>query len=58
MVLHPMSQGQIPQVSASAEDQESSGGHAGMLSQELAGKKLSQQAEETQLPVLHVVVSR
>lgn len=53
-----MSQGQIPQVSASAEDQESSGGHAGMLSQELAGKKLSQQAEETQLPVLHVVVSR
>lgn len=39
MVLHPMSQGQIPQVSASAEDQESSGGHAGMLSQELAGKK-------------------
>lgn len=28
------------------------------LSQELAGKKLSQQEEETQLPTLHVVVPR
>lgn len=60
-MLHPVSQGQIPQVSASAEDQEGGGvGTLGCfyLSQELAGKKKTQQEEETQLSTLHIVVPR
>lgn len=60
-MLHPVSQGQIPQVSASAEDQK--GGEGGarwdafIFLKNWQGKK-TQQEEETQLSTLHIVVPR
>lgn len=58
-VLHPASQGHVPQVSDSAKDRESGGGYAGMLSSfSRTGREKAYQQEETQLPPLHLVVPR